>query len=303
MNVSLFYLFPYPTSAGKVRFESSTALGLYRRNMDQWTSAEDHGFYGVYFSEHHFDAISMSPSPNLLVSAMSQRTSRIMLGVLVAPTPLYPAWRLAEEVAMLDYLTGMRLEVGFGAGLASAGLERAGIRSTDTVQSFRKKVDLITDYWSSSEVGTDSPSANLNVIPKPLRDPYPEVWIPTATGDGARWAARRGFNLLCGRTEVPQIVELVAEYRAEVERVLVPGRVAIRRRVLITTDTTGFLTSSDEFVVGTAAEVVEELRHQVAVTGCSDLLLWLDFPGVSADMAAASFEVVAEEVLPRLAEL
>ena len=76
------------------------------------------GFYCWHVAEHHATALGMAPSPNLFLAAASQRTKRLRFGPMVYALPLYHPLRLAEEIAMLDQLSGGRLDMGFEIGRA-----------------------------------------------------------------------------------------------------------------------------------------------------------------------------------------
>src|SRR5215203_1948402 len=83
----------------------------YRAYLDLWVDDEARGFEGIFFSEHHFGP-GYSPAPNLVISHVAARTSTIRLGVLGSVSAHNRPWRIAEEFAMLDHLTGGRLEMG-----------------------------------------------------------------------------------------------------------------------------------------------------------------------------------------------
>src|SRR5207253_1330159 len=83
------------------------------------------GFDEAWFAEHHHSDYGMLASPNLIVAALAHRTRRLRLGNLVNALPLHDPMRLAEECAMLDILTGGRLNVGLGRGAAGTWRCRA----------------------------------------------------------------------------------------------------------------------------------------------------------------------------------
>jgi len=75
--------------------------------------ADQGGMDGWFFAEHHDNAVySLTPSPNLLVAAAASRTEQIRLGTMVTVLPYHHPLRAAEEIRLLDALTGGRLEVG-----------------------------------------------------------------------------------------------------------------------------------------------------------------------------------------------
>src|SRR5215467_10642095 len=92
-------------------------LGEHYENRLKLIEAYDRvGLYAYHVAEHHATPLGMVPSPNILMSAIAQRTRRLRFGALVHPLPLYHPLRLAEEICMLDHLSGGRLEFGIGRG-------------------------------------------------------------------------------------------------------------------------------------------------------------------------------------------
>ena len=69
------------------------------------------GFYAYHVAEHHFTPLGMAASPGIFLSAVAQRTTTLRFGPLVYILPFYHPLRLAEEICMLDQLSGGRLEL------------------------------------------------------------------------------------------------------------------------------------------------------------------------------------------------
>ncbi len=76
------------------------------------------GFYSYHIAEHHFTPLGMAASPGIFLSAVAQRTRRLRFGPMVYCLPLYHPLRLAEEVCMLDQMSGGRLDLGVGRGIS-----------------------------------------------------------------------------------------------------------------------------------------------------------------------------------------
>ena len=74
------------------------------------------GFRTYHMSEHHSTPLNLTPSPSVFLAAVTQRTTRIRLGALVYVLPTHHPLRLAEEICMLDHLSGGRIEIGIGRG-------------------------------------------------------------------------------------------------------------------------------------------------------------------------------------------
>ena len=77
------------------------------------------GFHAYHVAEHHGTPLGSAPSPGLFLAAVAQRTTTLRLGPLAYPLGLYHPLRLLEEICMLDVMSGGRLELGRGCGLAA----------------------------------------------------------------------------------------------------------------------------------------------------------------------------------------
>jgi alkanesulfonate monooxygenase SsuD/methylene tetrahydromethanopterin reductase-like flavin-dependent oxidoreductase (luciferase family) len=157
---------------------------LYRDYIDTLAYAETLGFDGICVNEHHQNAYGLMPSPNLIAAALTQRTSRCRIAVIGNALPLYnPPLRVAEEFAMLDVMSGGRLQAGMVVG---GGPEYFSyqINPTFARERFREALDLIIKAWT-----TPGPFAwnskhyyfrYVNPWPRPLQQPHPPIWIPGA---------------------------------------------------------------------------------------------------------------------------
>src|SRR3978361_300293 len=73
-------------------------------------------FYSYHIAEHHSTPLGMAPSPTVFMSAIAQRTKQLRFGPLVFAMPFYSPLRLIEEIAMVDQMSGGRVDMGFGRG-------------------------------------------------------------------------------------------------------------------------------------------------------------------------------------------
>src|ERR1700758_4615272 len=92
----------------------------YQAYLDQLTSAERLGFDAIGVNEHHQTAYGLMPAPNLIASALIQRTKRVKIAILGRALPLVnnPIY-IAEEFAMLDVMSKGRIIAGFVRGIGS----------------------------------------------------------------------------------------------------------------------------------------------------------------------------------------
>ena len=126
---------------------------LYSHWMEQIDAAEDMRFDSLWVTEHHFRLFGgMMPSPQMLLSAASQRTRRIRLGSAVSLVPIHHPIQVAEDFAMLDLLCDGRLNFGAGRGMSTA--EYAVFeREWDTAQPrLEEALDVIRMAWTEESV-------------------------------------------------------------------------------------------------------------------------------------------------------
>src|SRR5579884_2116744 len=85
--------------------------------VEQVQLAEELGFDGFWFTEHHFIQYGGSvPNPATMIAAAATRSSRIRLGSCISILPLHHPLQVAEDYAMADLISGGRLEFGMGLG-------------------------------------------------------------------------------------------------------------------------------------------------------------------------------------------
>jgi alkanesulfonate monooxygenase SsuD/methylene tetrahydromethanopterin reductase-like flavin-dependent oxidoreductase (luciferase family) len=198
VKFTFFHLMPYPylpddfdekydssslTYPNK-NFDPKLGVELYSRYLDELEYADKLGFDGIAVNEHHQSAYGLMPSPNIMAAALARRTEHARIMVLgnaigIRGNPL----RVAEEIAMLDLMSGGRVDSGFVRGI---GWEYFG-HSINPVKSrarFNEAHDLIIKAWTSEEMfvwyGDNYEYRYVNIWPKPLQKPHPPVYIPGA---------------------------------------------------------------------------------------------------------------------------
>jgi alkanesulfonate monooxygenase SsuD/methylene tetrahydromethanopterin reductase-like flavin-dependent oxidoreductase (luciferase family) len=163
----------------------------YNDNLDICEAADRAGFDVIAHNEHHASGFTITPSPNLMTAALARRTSRAALLVLGNSIALYnPPTRVAEEIAMLDNISGGRMIAGFPIGTPMDACFAYGINPSELRQRYYEAHDIIIKAWKSdkrfSYNGRFNQIPNVNVVPKPIQDPHPPVWIP-AGGSPETW--------------------------------------------------------------------------------------------------------------------
>ena len=122
MKVSLFYL---PSVGNRAEVEAGRVGlrgDLYDRMLgelsEQAKLADDLGYDSISFTEHHFhiEGFELSNNPVLLDLFVGMQTTRIRVGQLGIVLPAQNPIRVAEDIAMLDHMTGGRANAGFARG-------------------------------------------------------------------------------------------------------------------------------------------------------------------------------------------
>ena len=185
--------------------------------LEQILLTERLGFDEAWFAEHHHSDYGMLASPNLIIAALAQRTHRLRLGNLVNVVPLSDPMRLAEECAMLDILTGGRLNVGLGRGVPRDDLKHGLDR--DTAQArFEEGIEILLRAWSE-ETFTYSGKAwsyvDISCRPRPLQKPHPPIYYGATSPESPAMVARHGWNLALSRQPLTNCARAIQKYRAE----------------------------------------------------------------------------------------
>lgn len=216
--------------------EGKDLVDYFNFYVDLWVRAEEQGYDGVLLSEHHFGG-GYSPSPNLLIPMIAQRTKNLRLGVMGMVAPYHNAWRLAEEAGMLDVITNGRFEFGTSAGIpsefAKIGLEPAEARGR--YEEALQIIDAAIKQPVISHQGKYWNFTDMPIMPRPVQADMPR-WTTVISQDSARKAARRGSKLATGfipTEDVRKTFDAYNEAAAEAGQPTGPDRLALRRQVLL----------------------------------------------------------------------
>ncbi len=180
-------------------FDPARAHHMYNDFLDELELASEVGFDGICVNEHHANAYGLMPSPNLMAAALARRTRDAALVVLGNSLALYnPPVRVAEELAMLDCVSGGRLVAGFPVGTPMDTCYAYGRNPSQLRERYLEAHDLVLRCWTEPGPfifhGRWNQQRYVNPWPRPLQKPHPPIWIP---GGGSvetwRWCAERDY--------------------------------------------------------------------------------------------------------------
>src|SRR5882762_5634743 len=152
---------------------------IYDMALERIATMDTAGYDAVWLAEHHFSGFSVCPSVHMMGVMAAARTTRLRIGTGVSLAPFYNPLRLAEEVALLDVLSGGRVNWGAGRGFERSEFETFGVAPEESVSRFREAVEIVRRAWTEDRLdfaGQHFRYADVEVLPKPLQKPHPPTW-------------------------------------------------------------------------------------------------------------------------------
>jgi alkanesulfonate monooxygenase SsuD/methylene tetrahydromethanopterin reductase-like flavin-dependent oxidoreductase (luciferase family) len=304
---------------------------LYGSFLELCEEVEQVGLDSIWVSEHHGFDDDYLPSPLTLLAAVAARTSRVRLGTGIVVAPLHPAAEIAEQAAVVDLLSGGRLDLGIGAGYRPPEFELYGAEMRNRYRDNDARAQQIRALWESGKV-----------TPAPVQERLP-IWMGYLGPKGARRAGRLGENLLApdarlwphyraGLEEAghdpasarmgggvqawasddperdwPMVAEHLAEqqnsYRmhARMGYADLPPFKPVDPDVLRARRPRGF-TSTDYFVFGTSSEVADFVAEFSAGAPVDTVYFWAALPGMTNEQIVRNIRLIGSELAPLVRE-
>ena len=212
---------------------------LYRQQIEEVVVAEECGFDHYWFYEHHVSPSGPMPSPNLMIAAAGERTTRIRLGTMVNILPYRHPLIAAEEAAMLDNLTNGRLDWGVGRGLKPVEFDAFCLSQARSREAFDEHMDILKRCWADENFEFHGQHFEINkttsLCPLPVQKPHPPLYCSAQSEQSLRWAADNDVYFVQIDALVDEARRDQAFYRArQAERGLAPAnRLVITREVYV----------------------------------------------------------------------
>ena len=326
LQIGVCYDFRNPPDSG------TSNRALYAEILEQVKWLDRIGADLVWFTEHHFVDDAYLPSWVPWAGAMAGRTSRVRFGTDICLMPFNHPVRLAEDLAVLDNISGGRVELGVGMGYAPHEFRGFGIPVRRRVSLMDEGIEVLKRCFRGerfSYQGRRFRFDDVLIRPGYVQSGGPPLWVAAMSEGGAERAARFGTHLL------PQGSRrrTLDTWRGALTRAgRDPGahRVGIIRSTLVTEDRDAdwplvraaekyrmalyqrFFQESGEgfgdpaeaipqtWVVGDVDHCVEELSRFVMDFGITDVVTMAVPPGLRAAQMAPSLERLFRDVVPRV---
>ncbi len=179
-------------------FDQMEAVGrplheVYADRLALLEAADEAGVWCYFKSEHHYTSLDTAPSISSWLATVAARTTSLRIGSLVYLLPFHHPIRLYEEIAMLDHLSGGRLEVGVGRGISPVEHEKWGLEPDLARDRSEETLDVLLAAFGTDALTYQGRFFEVDNVPlevRPLQSPHPPMWYP----GNIEVAGRRGFN-------------------------------------------------------------------------------------------------------------
>ncbi len=233
--------------------DSGLPLGPFYENRLRLVEAYERAGMHVYLTaEHHATPLGMSPSPSVFHAAVAQRTRRILFGPLVYTLALYHPLRLAEEICMLDHMSGGRFQLGVGRGISPYELGYYGVNMDEAQQRYLESYEVVMGALAAAQKPFTAPSAasstasstapaaapaataasalrsapefsftgrfhhftNVPLTLAPLQTPHPPLWYGIGNPDSVPWCVTNRCNVVSNGS-LPHVRTITDRYRSQ----------------------------------------------------------------------------------------
>lgn len=193
-----------------------TARQFYAELIEQAQWAEELGYESYWVAEHHFHHYGIVPAPSVFLTAIAQHTQTIRLGTGIVVCPFHNPLLVAEQYAMLDVLSGGRLNFGAGSGYLAHEFAGFNVDPREKRERFDEALDIILRAWQGERLtvhGTYNSIEDVAINVQPVQQPHPPTWIAVIRAEAAPFVARRGMPIM----GIPYVLERIEAVREMIQ--------------------------------------------------------------------------------------
>jgi probable F420-dependent oxidoreductase len=168
---------------------------LYRDTLDLAALADRLGVDSFWLAEHHGAGDGYNPSLLAFLAAVAARTERIEIGTAVVLAPFHHPLRLAEDAAVVDNISGGRLNLGLGLGWVEAEYRMFGVDFKGRGRRLEEIVEVLRRAWTGERFSFEGGFyrfEDVAVRPRPARRPGPPIYLGGMAPKAVERAARLG---------------------------------------------------------------------------------------------------------------
>ena len=194
MKFGLFFLLEEPENGNDVQ--------VYKDSLEQIRVADELGYDYVWLAEHRFTRYGIAPDTLVLGAAAAAMTKHVRIGTAVIVLPFHQPVLLAEQVAMVDVMSGGRFDFGTGRGYQAGEYRGLGISMDESRTRYEEVMDICVGLWTQdnfSYSGKHYQVDDVTILPKPVQKPTPPIWVTAMRSpETFVYAANRGYGVISG---------------------------------------------------------------------------------------------------------
>jgi alkanesulfonate monooxygenase SsuD/methylene tetrahydromethanopterin reductase-like flavin-dependent oxidoreductase (luciferase family) len=212
---------------------------LLKNALEQVELADRSGYDYVWATEHHFlEEYAHSSAPEIFLAACAARTKNVRVGHGIVQMPPYinqPA-RVAERIATLDLISDGRCDFGTGEGACEVELGGFSVPQEEKralwLEGLQTAVRMLVEEPFTGFEGKYIKAPSRNVVPKPLQQPHPPLWLACSRRETILLAAKLGIGALTFAFVSPdESRQWVRDYYATLENECEPVGYAINPQI------------------------------------------------------------------------
>lgn len=319
---------------------TKTAHQVYDEHMEQIKLADDIGFNACWLTEHHFSSVpyvpdvdgeyGICPSPLAVACAVAQATTNLRIGLAIKILPLEHPLRTAEDAAVADILSGGRLDFGVGLGYRKYEFDGLSVPMEEKLARYKEALEIILGAWTTEEFSYDGEFwkvPRLTLVPRPLQQPHPPIWVASRLGtqEVVDFAVQNNYRLLSAWAppeELRDTHQMFVDARSAMGLGDEPFDFTCVRHVFVGEDDKTAIKEGteaveyyfkstalfrpigdherDAMIYGGPETCVDKLRQLRDETGVNHLICWMNFGGMDNKKVLRSMRLFADEVMPVL---
>jgi alkanesulfonate monooxygenase SsuD/methylene tetrahydromethanopterin reductase-like flavin-dependent oxidoreductase (luciferase family) len=253
-------------------FDPRIGRDLYNRYLDEYMLVDEVGLE-IMVNEHHSSVVCIDVAAPLSLAILARQTKRARLLILGNPVanrddPI----RIAEEMAMIDCISGGRLECGMVRGVTYE-IFAANTNPTMTNERLWEGVDMVTKAWTTHDgpfnyEGRFWQRRAVNIWPRPYQQPRPRIWI-TGSNDkeNIKTIAERGHVFATFLQPYGKVRELFDLYRANYVGNGLPGGLAFMPLVYVAHSDAEAMAGADELAWYLRTKAEPQFRNPPGYVG------------------------------------
>jgi len=173
----------------------------YKEMFGQIEYAEELGFDSVWLAEHHGSQYGSMPSGAVAAAAVAKITDKMRIGLAVSILPFNNPVRIAEDYAMVDVISGGRLDMGVGRGYQPREFKHLGLahQQAHSREIFEESLEILIGLWENetfSYRGKYFQLEDVRLTPRPIQKPRPPITVAAISPSTFELVGKYGLNVM-----------------------------------------------------------------------------------------------------------